>query len=739
MVMMEKMKKGEVAPELKAKLMQLSMELVSEWGSEGKPAKEKEREKSGSRDRKRSGSHQQSSNRSSRSSRRSRSRERNRSKSPRKRSKSRERKRSKSPRKRSTSRDRNRGRKRSTSKDRSRGRDRSRDRSRDRNRRSREKRRRSIDRRRSDEGHDDKEADEAIKKYKNKFPILAATVTAVDAKAAMESSAEAAMANAISTPMMAHPYNIPLIGDGIGSLPMVWPGSGLLPPPTPILPSPFSNNLVFTQQQSQYSHLPQTGMLPPPAPTPTVDFDPPPPAAPKKSNLLKCVPCGFTFKTKKPLLDHIDTVHHKDLYNKYLHKRPKKCYPCEICLLVFTSLTELGEHKLSEVHLTKSSVSGVKEAALSEGVPQQSSARVTQEKKKENKEEEFGKTFCYPCRIKFDSAENLIRHHAGEKHALKEKELYKDEHPPPAQICHVCNIWFTNGHELANHELLLIHKQKREFLARVGLNIDIESGAIHWAAITPDSVDAGRSNAEEIHSYPTTSVNQLQNETSDRQERIRMIDTEQEHQFRMFIRKELEELEERMINRGKIPAREAANRPGPSRVTAQEKGIELAQPRPVKRKREEDRAEGLHQVMEEFLKNWDNTGLFPKELCQRNRTWRHEGTVRGNVRQRIMATAELIREEGDALFRETMAYTKRNHRTLVKGPHVIDRMPERLKQTPKKGPPRRIKGLAQRVRGMAAHVGEVLVRHAEGEEVTEAALVSATKTLELFRNLPFNQ
>ena len=51
MVMMEKMKKGEVAPELKAKLMQLSMELVSEWGSEEKPAKEKEREKSGSRDR----------------------------------------------------------------------------------------------------------------------------------------------------------------------------------------------------------------------------------------------------------------------------------------------------------------------------------------------------------------------------------------------------------------------------------------------------------------------------------------------------------------------------------------------------------------------------------------------------------------------------------------------------------------------------------------------------------------
>ena len=50
-------------------------------------------------------------------------------------------------------------------------------------------------------------------------------------------------------------------------------------------------------------------------------------------------------------------------------------------------------------------VSGIKEAVLSEGVPQQPSARVTKEKKKEKKEEEFGKTFCYPCRIKFDSAE----------------------------------------------------------------------------------------------------------------------------------------------------------------------------------------------------------------------------------------------------------------------------------------------------------------------------------------------
>ena len=50
MVMMEKMKKGEVAPELKAKLMKISMELVSEL--QDKPVeKEKEREESGSRDR----------------------------------------------------------------------------------------------------------------------------------------------------------------------------------------------------------------------------------------------------------------------------------------------------------------------------------------------------------------------------------------------------------------------------------------------------------------------------------------------------------------------------------------------------------------------------------------------------------------------------------------------------------------------------------------------------------------
>ena len=247
--------------------------------------------------------------------------------------------------------------------------------------------------------------------------------------------------------------------------------------------------------------------------------------------------------------------------------------------------------------------------------------------------------------------------------------------------------------------------------------------------------------------------------TPEEMHKLRMIMKRELEEFeergRMPTKMEVEEIQKRIISRGKTQLRETANypgpsgetthKPGPSRETANRPGPSqanaeaVAQPR--KRKRE-DNAEEIHLKIAEFLKNWDTTGLFPRQLCsvgrREGRSRRQELTVTGDVRQRILATAGLIREEGEAIFRDAWNYTTQNYLMLRAGPLIIDRRPERLKRTPRKRPAQRIKGLAQRLRSMAVKAADGFVRYAGGEEVTEAALESATITLELVRDLPFN-
>ena len=109
----------------------------------------------------------------------------------------------------------------------------------------------------------------------------------------------------------------------------------------------------------------------------------------------------------------------------------------------------------------------------------------------------FAQTFCYECRIKLDSiivsrtqhpalplpppyththkhthpthtinsrqvpVKCLEEHKRGEKHRRRVFDLEKREHPPPQQICHVCNQWFANDTELEKHVNNNLHKRVR--------------------------------------------------------------------------------------------------------------------------------------------------------------------------------------------------------------------------------------------------------------------------------------